>query len=113
MDWSGGVEAQSSEGTMTSQTLEMLFSKDGDNQQKMERAIAAGKVRIQQNGRTGTAERGEYVAREGKFILSGGQPTLADSSGNTTTGHELTFFLANDSILVDSQSDSRTTSKHR
>ncbi|MFZ0921676.1 MAG: LptA/OstA family protein, partial [Candidatus Acidiferrales bacterium] len=100
MDWSGGVEAQSSEGTMTSQTLEMLFSKDGDNQQKMERAIAAGKVRIQQNGRTGTAERGEYVAREGKFILSGGQPTLADSSGNTTTGHELTFFLANDSILV-------------
>jgi lipopolysaccharide export system protein LptA len=105
MDWSGGVEAQSSEGAMTSQTLEMLFSKDGNNQQTMERAIAAGKVRIQQNGRTGTAERGEYVARDGKFILSGGQPTLADSSGNTTTGHELTFFLASDTVLVDSQND--------
>ncbi|MGB7349140.1 MAG: LptA/OstA family protein [Candidatus Acidiferrales bacterium] len=113
MDWSGGVEAQSSEGRMTSQTLEMLFSKDGNNQQTMERAIAAGKVRIQENGRTGTAERGEYVAREGKFILSGGKPTLQDSSGNTTTGRELTFFLANDSILVDSQSDSRSMSKHQ
>ena len=103
MEWSDGVEARSSEGTMQSRTLELLFLKNANNQQAIERAIAAGQVHIEQNGRTGTAERGEYFAREGKIILSGGQPTLTDSSGNTTTGHELTFFLANDSVLVDSQ----------
>ncbi|MGB6482372.1 MAG: LPS export ABC transporter periplasmic protein LptC [Candidatus Acidiferrales bacterium] len=112
MEWGEGVEAHSSEGTIVSRTLEMSFSKTENNQQTLERAVATGKVRIQQNGRTGTAERGEYIARDGKFILSGGQPTLADSSGNTTTGRELTFFLANDSILVDSQNDSRAITKH-
>lgn len=112
MKWSDGVEAHSSEGTIESQTVEMLFSRGENNQQMLERTIGTGNVRIEQNGRTGTAERGEYFARDGKFILSGGKPTLADSSGNTTTGHELTFFLATDSVLVKSQNDSRTTTNH-
>jgi lipopolysaccharide export system protein LptA len=113
MEWSDGVEAQSSEGKMESQRLQMFFSHDENSQQTLERAIALGKVRIEENGRIGTADRGEYIAREGKFVLSGGKPTLEDSSGNTTTGRELTFFLANDSILVDSQGDSKTLSRHR
>jgi lipopolysaccharide export system protein LptA len=112
MEWSGGVQASSSDGTIASQRLAMQFSRDLDNQQTLERAIATGNVHVEENGRVGTAERGEYFAREGKFVLSGGQPTLADGSGNTTTGHELTFFLANDSVLVDSQNDSRTITKH-
>lgn len=113
MEWSDGVQARSSEGAITSQTLEMSFSKDANHQQTLERAIASGRVRIEENGRTGTAERGEYIARDGKFTLSGGQPTLADGSGNTTTGRELTFFLASDTILVDSQNESRSIVKHR
>jgi lipopolysaccharide export system protein LptA len=113
MKWSGGVEARSSEGIIESQTVEMFFSRGENNQQTLERAIGTGNVRVEQNGRVGTAERGEYFARDGKFILSGGKPTLADSSGNTTTGHELTFFLANDSVLVDSQGDSQTPGRHR
>jgi lipopolysaccharide export system protein LptA len=105
MEWSGGVEARSTEGTIESENVEMFFSRAENDRQTMERAIGTGNVRIEQNGRTGTAERGEYFARDGKFILSGGTPTIADSSGNTTTGRQLTFFLANDSILVDSQNE--------
>lgn len=108
MEWSNGVDARSSEGTIQSQTVQLFFSRAENNQQTLERAIGTGNVRIEQNGRTGMAERGEYVARDGRFVLSGGQPTLTDAAGNTTTGHELTFFLANDSILVDSE----TTTKH-
>lgn len=103
MKWTGGVKADSSEGTIESQTAELYFSPRENNQQALERATAEGHVRIEQNGRTGRAERGEYLAREGKFILSGGKPTLADSSGNSTTGRQLTFFLANDAVLVGSQ----------
>jgi LPS export ABC transporter protein LptC len=105
MKWSDGVEAHSSEGAIESRTVEMFFSRGENSQQMLERAIGIGNVRIEQDGRTGTAERGEYFARDGKFILSGGKPTLTDNSGNTTTGHELTFFLANDSVLVDSHEE--------
>jgi hypothetical protein len=65
-------------------------------------------VRIAQNGRTGTAERGECIASEGKFVLSGGEPAIADASGSRTTGHELTFYLANDSIVVNSGTKPQT-----
>lgn len=113
MEWSGGVKAHSSEGDISSDALELSFAKDAENKQTLQRALASGGVRIEQNGRLGTAERGEYIASEGKFVLSGGEPTIADASGNRTTGHELTFFLANDSIIVDSGTKPGTESKPR
>jgi lipopolysaccharide export system protein LptA len=113
MEWTGGVDAHSSEGNIQSRNMEMFFTRAENNSQVLERAIATGGVRIEQNGRTGMANRGEYIARDGKFILSGGRPTLADGSGNTATGRELTFFLANDTILIDSQNGARTITKHR
>ncbi|HXT73187.1 MAG TPA: LptA/OstA family protein, partial [Candidatus Angelobacter sp.] len=113
VELTGGVTAQSSQGSISSQTLTLFLSAAANQQQKLERAVAEGGVRIEQNGRIGTAERGEYVAREGKFVLSGGKPALFDGSGNTTTGRELTFFLASDTILVDSQKGPRTITKHR
>lgn len=110
---SGGVQAQSAIGAVSGETIEFLLAPDSRGQQRLRRAAAAGNVRIQSNGRTGTADRGEYTAKDGKFVLSGGQPTLSDALGNTTTGRELTFFIANDTILVDSQKGSRTVTKHR
>jgi len=113
VELTGGVTAQSAQGSIASRTLTLFLSGAGGQQEKLQRAIAEGGVRIEQNGRIGTAERGEYVARDGKVVLSGGHPTLSDGSGNTTTGRELTFFLASDTILVDSQKGPRTITKHR
>jgi hypothetical protein len=45
--------------------------------------------------------------------MSGGNPTIFDSAEGTTTGHQLTFFLADDTIIVDSETGSRTLTKHR
>jgi lipopolysaccharide export system protein LptA len=70
-------------------------------------------VIVTQGDRHGSAEQGEYTAADQKFVLSGGQPTLTDGSGNTTTGRSLTFFVASDTILIDSQAGSRTLTKHR
>jgi LPS export ABC transporter protein LptC len=113
LELTGGVQAKSQKGAITAQALEFLLASDAQKQQHLQRAVAEGNVRIEANGRLGTAERGEYTAEQGKFTLSGGQPTLADALGNTTTGRELTFFLANDTILVNSQKGSRTLTKHR
>ncbi len=60
--------------------------------------------------RTSQATR---YAGEGKFVLSGGRPTLYDASRGTTTGRQLTFFFADDTIIVDSEEGSRTLTRHR
>jgi len=70
-------------------------------------------VDVKQQDRRGTSKSAEYTAAEGKFVLSGGKPTLYDSTGDTITGRELTFFFADDRIVVDSEEGSRTVTLHR
>jgi lipopolysaccharide export system protein LptA len=81
--------------------------------QQISRAVGTGGVIVDQAGRRATAERGEYTASDGKFVMSGGNPTLYDGSAGTTTGRQLTFYLADDTIIVDSENGSRTLTKHR
>lgn len=81
--------------------------------QQISRAVGIGGVTVEEGARKATAERGEYTAADGKFVMSGGNPTIYDGSAGTTTGRKLTFFLADDTIIVDSQDGSRTLTKHR
>ncbi len=81
--------------------------------QQISRAVATGGVTVQQGERRATAEHGEYTAADGKFVMSGGTPTIFDASEGTTTGRQLTFFLADATIIVDSENGSRTLTKHR
>ena len=129
----GGVTAVSQQGEMTSRTLDVFLGPAGPvpgapaastsashspagapgGARQLSRALALGNVVVRQGDRRGVAEQGEYLAADGKFVLSGGQPTITDASSDTTTGHSLTFFVANDTILIDSQEGSRTLTKHR
>jgi lipopolysaccharide export system protein LptA len=70
-------------------------------------------VVVRQADRRGTGEQAEYTAADQKFVLSGGQPTFTNASNDTTTGRSLTFFVASDTILVDSQEGVRSITKHR
>jgi len=81
--------------------------------QQISRAVGTGGVIVEQGTRKATAERGEYSATDGKFIMSGGNPAIYDAAEGTTTGRQLTFFLADDTIIVDSETGSRTLTKHR
>ena len=81
--------------------------------QQISRAVATGGVIVEQGTRRATADRGEYSAADGKFVMSGGNPTIFDASEGTTMGRQLTFFLADDTIIVDSENGSRTLTKHR
>jgi lipopolysaccharide transport protein LptA len=81
--------------------------------QQISRAVGTGGVTVEQGSRRATAERGEYSAAEGKFVMSGANPTIFDAREGTTTGRQLTFFLADDTIIVDSENGSRTLTKHR
>jgi lipopolysaccharide export system protein LptA len=81
--------------------------------QQISRAVGTGGATVEQGTRKATAERGEYSAADGKFVMSGGNPTIFDAAEGTTTGRQLTFFLADDTIIVDSENGSRTLTKHR
>ena len=120
----GGVTASSDQGSLDSRTLDAFLNQaiasapgggvaPAPGGRQLSRVLALGDVVVRQGDRRGMAEQAEYTAADGKFVLSGGQPTLANATSDTTTGHSLTFFVANDTILIDSQEGSRTVTKHR
>jgi LPS export ABC transporter protein LptC len=124
----GGVTAVSEQGSLQSRTLDAFLtpgvangttsSKENTSSERsareLNRVLAQGGVVVRQGERQASAEQGEYTAADEKFVLSGGEPTIRDASSDTTTqGRSLTFFVASDTILIDSQEGLRTLTKHR
>jgi lipopolysaccharide export system protein LptA len=115
----GNVVAQSADQRMRGPVLDLYFVRAADgtpNSQgtaQISRAVGTGGVMVEEGDRKGTAERAVYTAEDDKFVLSGGTPTLYDATEGTTTGRELTFNLADDTIVVDSEAGKRTLTKHR
>src|SRR5258708_10035250 len=67
--------------------------------QQISRAGGTGGVIVEQGTRKATAERGEHSATDGKFVMSGGSPTIYYAVEGTTRGRQVTFFLADDTII--------------
>ena len=125
----GRASAHSEQGSMRADRMDLFFAPRTQSAlaqpgartalstsftgQELERAAGFGAVQVESAGQTGTGERADYGAAEGKFVLSGGRPALRDRDGNTTTGRQLTFFLADDRIVIDSEEGSRTLTLHR
>jgi lipopolysaccharide export system protein LptA len=113
------VVVQSTEDRMRGPLLDLYFTREANGNggsagtSQISRAVGTGGVVVEQGDRRGTAERGVYTADDKKFVLSGGTPTLYDANEGTTTGRELTFNIADDTIIVDSGNGTRTLTKHR
>jgi lipopolysaccharide export system protein LptA len=109
------ARVDSEQGSIQADRVDLYFSDSGaaNGTKQLSRSVANGGVTVSQQDRRGTSDRAEYTASEGKFVLSGGKPTLYSSTGDTTTGRQLTFFFADDRILVDSADGSRTVTLHQ
>ena len=109
------ARADSSQGSIQADQIDLFFSSSSavNANKELSRAVATGDVAVHQEDRRGTSNRAEYTAAEGKFVLSEGKPTLYDSSGDTTTGRQLTFYFADDRIVVDSEEGTKTVTLHR
>ncbi len=109
------ARVDSEQGSIQADRIDLYFSDSGvaSGTKQLSRSVANGGVTVSQQDRRGTSERAEYTASEGKFVLSEGKPTLHSSTGDTTTGRQLTFFFADDRILVDSADGSRTVTLHQ
>ena len=109
------ARVDSEQGSIQADRIDLYFSDSGaaNGTKQLSRSVANGGVTVSQQDRRGTSDRAEYTASEGKFVLSEGKPTLHSSTGDTTTGRQLTFFFADDRILVDSADGSRTVTLHQ
>jgi len=113
------VVVQSDNEQMKAPQLDVYFAREPDPKtgspgpSKISRAVGTGGVEVVQEDKRGTAERGVYTAENDRFVLSGGTPTLYDEEGGKTTGRELTFNIADDTIIVDSGNGARTLTRHR
>jgi lipopolysaccharide export system protein LptA len=113
------VVVQSVDQRMRGPLLDLYFTREGaaktgaSGTAQISRAVGTGGVVVEQGERRGSAERGVYTSSDQKFVLSGGNPTLYDPIEGTTNGRELTFYIADDTIVVDSGNGLRTLTKHR
>ena len=109
------AEVDSEQGSIHANVIDLYFSDSGaaSGTKQLSRSVASGDVTVHQEDRRGTSDRAEYTASEGKFVLSEGKPTLYSSTGDTTTGRQLTFYFADDRIVVDSADGSKTVTLHQ
>jgi lipopolysaccharide export system protein LptA len=115
------VVAQSADQKMRGPVVDLYFTRSNNpsaaspqnGPQQISKAVGTGGVTVEEDGRKAVADRGVYTASDGKFVMTGGNPTLYDGSAGNTTGRQLTFFLADDTIIVDSENGSRVLTKHR
>jgi lipopolysaccharide export system protein LptA len=136
----GGCTAESRDGTITGQSCDLFFAPStkpdgsaasasaaqaaakaplGTQQaapgatQRLDHAVFVGNVVVHSEDRRAVGERGEYDSASSKFVISGGKPTLYDGSGTSTTGRQLTFLIADDTILVESEEGTRTLTRYQ
>ncbi len=108
---SGNVRALSGTGTLTSNQAEVLLKgkASGDaSAGQIEQITLTGKVRAQQGSRLATGEKLTYQPDLGKYVLSGGIPSIFDAEHGKVAGNLLTFFDHDDRILVEGSATNPT-----
>lgn len=112
--YEGRVRMDTSGATLQADRLEAYFTQAGEGEaSKLDRATADGRVTVVEPGRRATGDHADYFAAPGKIVMTGGPPTLYDSEKGFATGRSLTFWVLDDSLLIDGSPGSSAISKHR
>jgi lipopolysaccharide export system protein LptA len=115
----GAVLLKSADGTVSADAADVIFrpraqesgaqgTHSGD---RIEEILARGHVVIQQPSRKALGNTMTYTAADGKYVLSGGRPSIFDAEHGVTTGDSLTFYSRSDTVLVGSESSTRTVTQ--
>ena len=101
--YSGGATLERPDMTVKAADIH-AFLRNDNNDSSLDHAVADGKVQIHETSldrtRDATSEHAEYFVDEDKVILEGGQPRFVDSLRGTTRGEKLTWFSADDRLLI-------------
>jgi len=113
--FSHNVVVRSADTTMNADSIQ-VFLKSRENQpsesaSQLDHIVANGEIQIEQKGRKATGNQLVYTAVEQKFVLTaseGKRPSIFDAEHGQISGDSLTFFSADDRVLVDSRESSHT-----
>ena len=94
--FTGNVVVKQKGGVMFSDLLNVYY----DDQRRMEKIIARGNVRINQEDRVGTCQRATFFPDEKKIVMEE-EPRLW-KDGDVVSGKMITIYLDNDKILCES-----------
>jgi lipopolysaccharide export system protein LptA len=117
--FTGGVVAKGAEVTVTADSVDVILNAAGSGAKatntpsQLNQIVAQNHIIIQETGRRATGEKLVYTAADGKFVLTGGPPMVADAAHGTIRGDSLTFYSHDDRIVVESKQSSRTVTHTR
>jgi lipopolysaccharide export system protein LptA len=119
--YDGGVVAKGASFTASSNTLDVYLvprSQASSNQLlagpgQLDHMVAQGKVVIQQPSRRAEGQTLVYTASDDKFVLTGGPPSIFDAERGKITGVSLTFFRADDRVLVEGEAGTPVVTQTR
>ncbi len=80
---------------------------------QVDRMVAEGHIMVSEPNRTARGEVLTYTPADGKFVLTGGPPSIFDAEHGTISGDSLTFFSRGDKVTVGSSGSSRTVTQTR
>ena len=72
-----------------------------------------GNVVVQQPSRRAEGQTLVYTASDDKFVLTGGPPSIFDAERGKITGVSLTFFRADDRVLVEGEASTPVVTQTR
>ena len=131
--YEGGVSAKGTDFTASSQTMDVYLlprsqivsqntsavasqakpSQSVTGQGRVDRVVAQGHVLILQPNRRAEGEMLVYTAADDKFVLTGGPPSIFDAEQGKVTGVSLTFFRADDRVLVEGEASTPVVTQTR
>jgi lipopolysaccharide export system protein LptA len=80
---------------------------------KLDRMVAQGHVVLLEPGRRANGQTLVYTASDDKFVLTGGPPSIFDAEHGKITGVSLTFFRADDRVLVEGEASTPVVTQTR
>jgi lipopolysaccharide export system protein LptA len=123
--YEGGVVAKGSGFTATSSIMDVYFVPRGQTPSnqllaghisgpgQLDHMVAQGNVVVQQPSRRAEGKKLVYTASDDKFVLTGGPPSIFDAEHGKVTGVSLTFFRADDRVLVEGEASTPVVTQTR
>jgi lipopolysaccharide export system protein LptA len=123
--YEGGVIAKGTRFTATASTMDAYLlprSQSSSNQTltgpisgagQLDHILAKGNVIVQQPSRRAEGQTLIYTAADDKFVLTGGPPSIFDAERGKITGVSLTFFRADDRVLVEGKASTPVVTQTR
>jgi lipopolysaccharide export system protein LptA len=106
--FTGGVVMRGADATVTADRADVLLalrgaaaSSNANAPSQLQQVTAEGHVRLEEPRRRASGEKLVYTDADGKFVLTGGPPSIFDAEKGNLTGNSLTFFSRDDTVLVE------------